>query len=201
MNNEDYPFGENNIPLILAKDEIKNISHKSWQEQMVSIPAGKTQIEWNLKPTVQGKILRTQDLMVMEIIKANNWERPIYFTSTVYSVNKIGLDDYLSLEGLVFRLNPKKDVDVSKVLESNITSTYTYNGIDDVHLQNIAEIQSMYQNYRHAFMHLAQLYSENRLTQDSQRIIELMDKKIPEDKLEMPEKLKKEVEELRKAAS
>ena len=44
--------------------------------------------------------VRVQDLMVKEIIEANNWERPIYFAVTCSEDSKIGLSDYLRMEGM-----------------------------------------------------------------------------------------------------
>ncbi|MCK4903580.1 MAG: hypothetical protein KAS35_02740, partial [Candidatus Marinimicrobia bacterium] len=62
-------------------------------------------IEWNLKPTYAGQALKTQDLMVLRIINDTKWRYPIYFAVTVGNENRIGLDDYLGMEGLTFRLN------------------------------------------------------------------------------------------------
>jgi tetratricopeptide (TPR) repeat protein len=50
--------------------------------------------------------LRTQDLMVLDIVKTNNWERPICFPIMSDSRSRIGLDNYLRMEGLVYRLTP-----------------------------------------------------------------------------------------------
>jgi hypothetical protein len=46
------------------------------------------------------KAVRVQDLMVKEIVEANNWERPIYFAVTASEDSKIGLSDYLKMEGM-----------------------------------------------------------------------------------------------------
>jgi hypothetical protein len=56
--------------------------------------------------TVYG--VRAQDLFVLDIVKANNWERPICFSITASPDSKIGLDDYLRMEGMVYRLTPFK---------------------------------------------------------------------------------------------
>jgi hypothetical protein len=46
--------------------------------------------------------------MVREIVVANNWERPIYFAVTCSEDSKIGLSDYLKMEGMALRLVPEK---------------------------------------------------------------------------------------------
>ncbi|MCL2843845.1 MAG: DUF2723 domain-containing protein [Chitinivibrionia bacterium] len=52
-------------------------------------------------------ILRVQDLMVVNIIDANNWERPIYFSSTVGPDNFVGFGPFLQFQGMVNRVMPE----------------------------------------------------------------------------------------------
>ena len=48
------------------------------------------------------------DLIIMDLLAANNWERPIYFAVTTGSDAYLNLDDYLQLEGLAYRVVPVK---------------------------------------------------------------------------------------------
>ncbi|MFH0989043.1 MAG: DUF2723 domain-containing protein [bacterium] len=54
------------------------------------------------------KLLRVQDVLVFDIVKSSEFRRPIYFAMTITQDGKIGLDEYLQLEGLAFRLVPKR---------------------------------------------------------------------------------------------
>src|SRR5690606_31848596 len=68
-------------------------------------------LTWRMNNTVSFgniKAVRVQDLMVKEIIEANNWERPIYFAVTCSEDSKIGLSDYLKMEGMALRLVPER---------------------------------------------------------------------------------------------
>lgn len=184
-----YPFGENNLFMMLTDTEIDSLRPVHWKEQKVEIPfkndplnkSGK--IEWLVKPTFQDKAVRVQDLMIIEILKSNNWNRPVYFSTTVYSVNKIGLDDYLALEGLVYRLNTHKGEIDSEKLYNNLSMVYTYNGLTDKHLSNIDDIQSLYQNYRDAFITLASEYDIAGKNEKVKEVLDFMDEKLPEDQL------------------
>ena len=60
-----------------------------------------------LQFTLQTNILFKNDLMVLNIIAANHWKRPIYFTSPLPG-NQLGLNEYLHGEGMVYRLVPVK---------------------------------------------------------------------------------------------
>ena len=48
------------------------------------------------------------DLVIMDLLAANNWERPIYFAVTTGSDAYLNLDEYLQLEGLAYRVVPIK---------------------------------------------------------------------------------------------
>jgi len=111
---DSRPIGERFINL--TDEQIDELSYglQAWQEQKVRIPAENDvlnpegYIEWNLKPTYAGQALKTQDLMVLRIINDTKWRYPIYFAVTVGNENRIGLEDYLGMEGLTFRLNSHK---------------------------------------------------------------------------------------------
>jgi hypothetical protein len=58
-------------------------------------------------PVQQGRrtIIQKNDLAILNIIAANNWKRPIYFTSYYYN---LGFADFLRKDGLSYRLVPIK---------------------------------------------------------------------------------------------
>ncbi len=67
------------------------------------------------------KAIRAQDIMVYDIIRTSNWQRPIYFAMTVSDDGKIGLREYMQMTGLAFKLVPFK----SQAYWSNINETVT----------------------------------------------------------------------------
>ncbi|MBP5259851.1 MAG: DUF2723 domain-containing protein, partial [Paludibacteraceae bacterium] len=48
------------------------------------------------------------ELMILDMLANNNWERPIYYAVTVGSEMYLGLEKYFQLEGLAFRIVPLK---------------------------------------------------------------------------------------------
>ena len=56
---------------------------------------------------LKGNSILKSQLIVMDILAHNNWERPIYFV-TGYHNDALGLEEYFQLEGLAFRLVPVK---------------------------------------------------------------------------------------------
>ena len=52
--------------------------------------------------------MQVQDLMILDLLKTNEWLRPIYFANTVSSQSMLGLQDYFRTEGKAYRIVPKK---------------------------------------------------------------------------------------------
>ncbi len=46
------------------------------------------------------------DLAIMDLLATNNWERPIYYSTTVPSSQYKGLENYFIQEGLAYRVSP-----------------------------------------------------------------------------------------------
>jgi hypothetical protein len=185
----DYPFGENNLFMMLTDADIDSLGPIHWKEKEMEIPvkndplnkSGK--IQWVMKPTYEDKAIRVQDTMMVQVLTSNNWNRPVYFSTTVYGPNKIGLDDYLALEGLVYKLNTHKGKIDTEKLYNNLINIYTYEGVNDKHIGYIDDIASLYQNYRDAFITLASEYDKAGKKEKVKEVLDFMDEKLPESAL------------------
>jgi hypothetical protein len=101
-------------------------SLQRWEKKKVQIPVQndpknkKGYIEWEMRPTYQGQALRVQDMMIMRIINDAAWRIPIYFAVTVSQQNRIGLDNYLDMQGLTFQLKSHKTspIDTDKMYDN-----------------------------------------------------------------------------------
>jgi len=56
---------------------------------------------------LKGNSILKSQLIVLDILAHNNWDRPVYFV-TGYHNDALGLEEYFQLEGLAFRLVPIK---------------------------------------------------------------------------------------------
>ncbi len=53
--------------------------------------------------------LRVQDILVFDIVRTSQWQRPVYFAITAGGEeNRIGLRDYLELQGMAYKLIPQR---------------------------------------------------------------------------------------------
>ncbi len=82
--------------------------------------------------------LYKNDLMVLDLIAHNNWERPIYFTSQADEAC-VGLRKYLQLEGFAYRFVPIKQNEMEEmqggrvntdVMYANVMNKYLWGGMD-----------------------------------------------------------------------
>ncbi len=92
-------------------------------------------IDINLK----GSWIMKSQLMVLDIIANNDWERPIYFVSGMHD-DAMGLEEYFQLEGIAYRLVPVKGVNRgwleygridTDILYENLMNRFVWGGVAD----------------------------------------------------------------------
>lgn len=84
-----------------------NAVPESWREDIVDT------MQWEFSMDYVSRA----ELSILAILANNNWERPIYFTTTTPEQNYIGLDRFLVSEGFALRLMP---VEVNEGAESGV---------------------------------------------------------------------------------
>jgi len=192
----------------ISDETIDNIGLMSWQKRKVKIspppdsfytspehpelrqfgnnPKNLPPMEWEVAPTLtfnkQG-FLRVQDIMVLQILEANRWRRPIYFATTVSPDNKLEMDDYMTMEGLAFRIYPQKvkRIDPEK-LRNNVFNVFRYRNLNNPKVYYDENVTRLIGNYRTAFLQLAidDLYSGNneRMLKTLDTMMEVMPEKV-----------------------
>lgn len=78
-------------------------------------------MEWTIR---QGGLFRN-DLMLLDLVATNNWERPIYFANPNSHSKVLNVDKYCHLEGVVYRFKPTIATDfIQKIGGVNADRTY-----------------------------------------------------------------------------
>lgn len=75
------------------------------------------------------------EVMILEMLANNNWERPIYYAVTVGSEMYLNMQKYFQLEGLSYRIVPYKDGNKSgttntDIMYNNMMNKFKFGGID-----------------------------------------------------------------------
>ena len=115
------------VPLSISDSRIATIQPALWDPQIVTVTVpkevysdfgitdtaitNKGKIEWRMQNTLDfgnAKAIRVQDIVVLDVIRTNQWKRPIYFAVTGAPDSRIGLDEYLKNCGFAYRLTPAK---------------------------------------------------------------------------------------------
>ena len=155
---------EPKLPLAMSDQSIREMTPMPWEERSLQIktdlpdhPTG--YIQWKLKPTYGGRYIRVQDRMIVQIINDVKWKRPVYFAVTVAPDNKIGLDRYLEMQGLTYKLvqipsQQSFSFNMDKLRE-NLLSVYRYTNLGDPSVYYNPNIQRLMGNLRASFLQLA----------------------------------------------
>ncbi len=102
------------------------------------------------------QVVYKNDLMVLDLLSNNNWERPIYFAVTVPSSSFPGIQDYLQDEGMALRFVPLKKesndpeygfVD-TRIMFDNVMHKFVWGNMTDPHVYLDENNRRMISNYR-----------------------------------------------------
>jgi hypothetical protein len=181
------PYGSKKVPISIPDADIEDILPIPYQTRVMEIPVPKNVVEKYLQEnpystaTIDSSVLyegvlrftlpatlqysrfvglRVQDVMVYDIVQSSRWQRPIYFAMTVSDDGKIGLQDYLQLTGLAFKLVPAR----SRDYWANVNDKIVY-----AHL--FTDVQQPSKTYQPGFLWRGFQDSTTYYDEDTRRLI------------------------------
>jgi tetratricopeptide (TPR) repeat protein len=147
-------------------------------------------IVFDLKPTLYGKGIRVQDIMILNIIQANSFRKPIYFALTVSQENLINLTDYLRMDGLVYKLVTYKGQKLSPVhLKNNLLNKFQYRNLNNPEVYFNENIKGLLRNYHGSFYHLCRFYATEKMYDDLKEVMDFMFTVMPDTVIPMRHEL------------
>ena len=195
MKDKPYYAEAKTVPISMSDKRIEGLGGlEPWRARTIDLPVpqsvfaqygvtdtaitNKGKISFVMRPPLQfGQTgaVRTQDLLVLDIIQSNHWVRPIYFASTCDPDSRISCDEYLWFEGMAWRLEPKKSSSANlgtnaARLDSELFNEpqgfsktpavgYKFRGLPDPKVFLDENARRMVQNYRASFLQLAMYYA------------------------------------------
>ncbi len=122
------------------------------------------------------------ELMVLDMIAHNNWERPLYFAITVGRDKYINLQDYFQLEGFAYRLVPIKTaasdgglnvgcVD-SKAMYDNVMNKFKWGNMNSPKVYIDENNSRMMMNIRNTFNRLAEQLNTEGQTEKAIQVLD-----------------------------
>jgi hypothetical protein len=146
-------------------------------------------IEW----TVNRYGVQKNDLMVLDLLGNNNWKRPIYFASNSGSSTYLGLDKYLQLEGLAYRVVPIKNNNKSSgeigfvntdVMYNNLMNKFKWGNIQDTSLYIDETISGTAMSLRLCFTRLADALVAEGKKDSAVKVLDKCQQLFPEKNVE-----------------
>ncbi|PIU45728.1 MAG: DUF2723 domain-containing protein [Ignavibacteriales bacterium CG07_land_8_20_14_0_80_59_12] len=219
----ERPHGALPVPISFTDDQIDNITTQGgilWKTHDVFLPVSpEVMKEYGITDTaainhrgitftVRGmqiggesgrpvEILTSQSAMVLNIVQSAGWKRPVYFAVTTLPESRVGLDDYLRMDGLAYKVTPVKHttdwsgigreiltkqlMDEPKGYYTDCRPGFKFRGYNDSTLYIDDNSMRLTLNYRNGFMRLAyyELNAENN-KQLALKVFNTMDEKIPD---------------------
>ena len=157
---------EPKVPILLSDREIDTqLGVAAFaQDSTISI-AG---VDWNVPGNTA---IRIQDQMVVHIIAANNWQRPVYFAITVPTENQAWFSPSLQLEGFTFRVLPQPSRVNVEVTLHNLLEVFQYRGIVDPRIYKDENATTLLHNYRVVFQETADALLQSGETEDAWNLL------------------------------
>lgn len=144
----------------VASDDERTLVQAQDGDKLNYIPAKKVYIEVDSAKVVSSKMINPalndsirpaigfaiskryvtkSDMMVLDLLANFNWDRPIYFASSVGADNYMGLQNYFQLEGFAYRLVPfptvNKDGEIGHVdtdiLYDNVMNKFSWGRMNE----------------------------------------------------------------------
>jgi hypothetical protein len=141
-------------------------------------------VRWKLN---KGDLLKN-DLITLDILASNAWDRPIYFAISVSGDAYLGLDDYLQQEGLTYRVVPIKKkssdglpgfVDADRMFDV-VMHKFKWGGVDKYNVYLDENILRMESNLRSNFARLASTLLDEGRKDSALQVLDLCMKVMPE---------------------
>jgi hypothetical protein len=135
--------------------------------------------------TIKKNYVSKSEMAILNIIAANNWQRPIYIDHSLLHTGSIFFTDYLQFEGLAYRFVPIKTkrkgiamgrVDVD-ILYDNVMNKFEWGNVNDpdVYIDEYNKKELKIIQARYMFARLAQGLLDQK---DSTRAIEVVDRML-----------------------
>lgn len=181
---------------IAAQNEFFNVSYAPDMSFDIPVDQLDDEVRWfyqgnYLGSDRQGNELyytRIQDDMILDILRTNNWVRPVYFAITVSQDGQLNMQPYFRLEGKAFRVVPVRQTQqfgyVDPVIHGERLREFRFREIDNPDAYFDENIRRMVDNYRTVITRQAQAWAELNQPDSARYWLRWGEDQIPFDTIE-----------------
>ncbi|MDF1543558.1 MAG: DUF2723 domain-containing protein [bacterium] len=205
---------EPGFPIEFGVNEMDSLQPISWSDTTVSFPVDPpnydpmlpddatwpSKIAMEVPPTIEAGYLLVSDQFILNLIKNNQWRRPIYVASSATGSNLRYLSNYLRVEGFTQLLLP---LPVSEAglgpLKENLFEKYDFAGIDDPNVLIETPTRWAYHNLYPAFAQLVLSEYDSGEVDSALVSLDRMNSVLPIERLQPSESMTSNLKQLESA--
>ncbi|MCK9500072.1 MAG: hypothetical protein M0Q45_11285 [Bacteroidales bacterium] len=189
-------------PISLSKYDIDDMRNYKWDTLQIEISVNKMLIEeygfeksysmkWKLEPDLKSErrtYLSPRRAILADIVFTNKFERPIHFSYTCLPKFRAGLDNFLQVYGMTYKLLPFKTKETNHQINPDVISRIMLNkenfaGFKTIETKDIPRDSYVLNNYYQALIQLAIFYQENNQKERLNDIINFIENHLTTSKL------------------
>jgi len=137
---------------------------------------------------VTDTVLSKSKLLLLDVLASNNWERPVYFSTTVNKDYYFNLNNNLFLEGLAYKFLPVQATNNSggmgaintAVMYKKLMQEFTWGNSSEAGVYLDENSMNMIRNYRQFFTGLAHALIEENQMEKAQNVLDRCVELFPE---------------------
>lgn len=142
---------------------------------------------------INKRYLTKSEWAILNILAANNWERPLYINHSLLYTNNIFFTEWLQLEGLAYRLVPIRTEPATmhtghvntRILYENIMEKFRWGNVNDpdVYLDEYNKRTVKIMQLRHVFSRLAEKLTDEGRPEKAIQVLDLLFETFPDEKI------------------
>ncbi len=141
----------------------------------------------NINIDIDKNMIMKNEMMILDLISNNDWNRPIYFAVTVGRDNYMSLEDYFQLEGFAYKFVPIKsdnnDGQIGRVnadkMYDKFMNVFKWGGFDNPDVYLDENHQRMAMNIRNNMSRLANTLIDEGKKTEAVNILDMAFTKLP----------------------
>ena len=142
---------------------------------------------------ISNSYITKSEMAVLNMIAANNWERPIYIDHSLVSLNSIFFKEYLQFEGLAYRFVPIKTMRTAgfyghintDILYENVMNKFVWGNVNDpnVFLDEYNKRSISIMQARYMFSRLAEALNSEGKNDNAVEVLDRLFEIFPNEKI------------------
>ncbi|MCR5050660.1 MAG: DUF2723 domain-containing protein [Paludibacteraceae bacterium] len=124
------------------------------------------------------------EMMIMEMLSTNNWERPMYFCATVGNDYYLGLEPWMELTGLAYRITPVRSKDGqprvnTEKMYDNMLHKFAYGNMNKPGIYIDENLMRMCRTHRMMFAQLAEQLIREEQRDKALEVLDFAEEQLP----------------------